>query len=392
MKRLTGTIQPYAWGSTTVLSKLLGRPASGTPEAEFWLGAHPSAPSRLGDEPLTALIEDDPQRVIGAGAVERFGPRLPYLLKVLAAEQPLSLQAHPSRSQAEAGYAEEERSGIALDDPKRVFRDHWPKPEMMVALTEVDALCGFREPADTYALFAQLEAADALRLVEPLKSGDSDGLREVFAHLLRMTEAEHPLVAQVVSAAAEAEPADAEMAAFVSTAVTLDGFFPGDPGIVAALLLNRLRLRPGEALYLPAGNMHAYLGGAGVEIMANSDNTLRGGLTSKLVAVDALLEILDFSPGVPPLVEAAAEAPGTLRYLTPAPEFTLWRLEPEEDACAVPGTGFGRIVLAMEGDLDLENEKDALRLGRGQAAFCCPEDELSLSGHGVAFVAGPGTF
>ena len=235
-------------------------------------------------EPLTSLISADPVGVLGSGIVDQFGPKLPYLLKVLAADQPLSLQAHPSRVEAEAGYAAENRAGIALDDPRRVFRDDWPKPEMMVALTPVDALCGFRDPAETYALFAQLAVDDALRLVAPLQDGDSLGLREVFGRLLRLTESERSLVAQVVAAAAELTPVDPALASFVATALELDGFYPGDPGVLAALLLNRLRLAPGDALFLPAGNLHAYLRGFGVEIMANSDNTIRGGLTSKQVA------------------------------------------------------------------------------------------------------------
>ena len=163
--------------------------------------------------------------------------------------------------------------------------------------------------------------------------------------------------------------------------------------MLAALLLNRLRLAPGEALFLPAGNLHAYLRGFGVEIMANSDNTVRGGLTTKHVAVDALLDLLDFAPGVPPLVETALDAPGVLRYLTPAPEFTLWRLAPDGEGCVVPARGSGRIVLVVDGEVVLESEEgDELALTRGQAAFAFPDDDLRMSGRGVAFVAGPGMF
>ena len=185
MQLITGTVQPYPWGSTTAIPEFLGRAADGQPQAEYWLGAHPAAPSRVGAEPLTSLISADPVGVLGSGIVDQFGPKLPYLLKVLAADQPLSLQAHPTRAEADAGYAAENRAGIALDDPRRVFRDDWPKPEMMVALTPVDALCGFRDPAETYALFAQLAVDDALRLVAPLQDGGFGraprGLRPVAA-------------------------------------------------------------------------------------------------------------------------------------------------------------------------------------------------------------------
>ena len=390
MQLITGTVQPYPWGSTTAIPEFLGQAADGRPQAEYWLGAHAAAPSRVGEEFLTSLISADPVGVLGSGLVDQFGPKLPYLLKVLAADQPLSLQAHPSRVEADAGYAAENRAGIGLDDPRRVFRDDWPKPEMMVALTPVDALCGFRDPAETYALFAQLGVDDALRLVAPLRDGDSVGLREVFGRLLRLTESERSIVAHVIAAAAELTPADPALASFVATALELDGSYPGDPGVLAALLLNRLRLAPGDALFLPAGNLHAYLRGFGVEIMANSDNTIRGGLTSKQVALDVLLDILDFSAEVPPRVEAAVEAPGLLRYLTPAPEFTLWRLQPE-GSCTVPAVGSPRVLLVTEGELVLDSENDALTLTRGQAVFAFPGDELRVSGAGVAFVAGPGS-
>ncbi len=327
---MTGAVQGYSWGSTTILPEFLGRPPDGNPQAEFWLGAHPSAPSRLGGHSLAELVDTDPATVVGASTVARFGPRLPYLLKVLAAAQPLSLQAHPSRAQAEAGYARETAAGLPLGSAARVFADDWPKPEMMVALTEVETLCGFRDPAETHALFARLDVDDATRLVEPLRTGEPAAVAEVLRRLLTLAEGELPLVAQVVAAAAAqqddaADAADPAYRAFTRTAVELDAYFPGDRGVLAALLLNRLRLEPGQAVYLPAGNLHAYLGGAGVEIMANSDNTLRGGLTTKLVAVDSLLDVLDFTPARPPLVQPVADAPGVWRYPTPAPEFCLWR-------------------------------------------------------------------
>ncbi len=387
---MTGTVKAYAWGSTTVLPRFLGREPDGTPQAELWLGAHASAPSLVGEKSLGTLIAADPTGTVGAASVARFGPQLPYLLKVLAAAQPLSLQAHPSRAQAEQGFARETAAGLASGSAERVFADDWPKPEMMVALTPVDALCGFRDPAKTYGLFARFGVDDLLRLVEPLQTGAPESLREVLSRLLRLAEAGRPMVAQVVAAASEIDQTDPELADFARTAVGLNGSFPGDVGIVAALLLNRLRLEPGEALYLPAGNMHAYLGGAGIEIMANSDNTLRGGLTSKLVAVDALLEILDYTPGRPPLVVPVADEPGVWRYPTPAREFCLWRLEPAEAPLRVPAAAAGRIVLVADGTMTLsEGDVDTV-LARGAAAFCFPDDVVTISGRGSAFVAGPG--
>jgi mannose-6-phosphate isomerase len=293
-------------------------------------------------------------------------------LKVLAAAQPLSLQAHPSREQAEAGHRREQQAGLAGDAPDRVYADDWPKPEMLVALGEVEAVCGFREPGQTYALFAQLEVPDALALVEPLAEGGATELEAVFARLLRLTEDDHGTIAQVVAAAAEAEPQDADLAEFARTALHLDQYYPGDPGILAALLMNRVRLRTGEALFLPAGNLHAYLHGMGVEIMANSDNVLRGGLTGKYVAAEELLAIVDFTPGRPEPVEQVAERPGLVRYRTPEPEFALWRAEPGAERLALPAADVGRVLLAVEGSVVLSGEGAEMTLRRGQAAFAKP--------------------
>ena len=387
---MTGAVQGYPWGSTTVLPRFLGREPDGTPQAELWLGAHSSAPSTLGGESLDRLVDADPIRVVGEASVQRFGPRLPYLLKVLAADQPLSLQAHPSRSRAEAGFAADNAAGLPVGSPERVFADDWPKPEMMVALTPVEALCGFRDPTRTYELFARLDVPGVSSRVRPLAEGGADALAGVLRGLLGLTTTERSLVSHLVAAAAALRHPDAELAEFADTAVLLDRYFPGDPGVLAALLLNRLRLDPGDALYLPAGNLHAYLGGSGVEVMANSDNTLRGGLTSKLVSVDALLSTLDFTPSRPPLVEPVAEADGRWRYPTPAPEFRLWRLEPAASAVEMPARQAGRVLLVVAGELTLHQGADQLVLRRGEAAFCFPGDVVSVRGTGTAFVAGPG--
>ncbi|MDN5763882.1 MAG: mannose-6-phosphate isomerase, class I, partial [Microlunatus sp.] len=333
--------------------------------------------------------------VVGQRSVERFGPRLPYLLKVLAAGQPLSLQAHPSRAQAEDGFAREERDGIELSAPHRLYRDDWPKPEMMVALGNVDALCGFREPDQTYALFVQLGVAGATDLVAGLQAGGAEELRRVFGRVLSLAESDREVVAQVVTAAAEHLEAadgagDPAFAGFTRTAVELDEHYPGDPGILAALLMNRLGFGRFQAVYLPAGNLHAYLHGIGVEIMANSDNVLRGGLTPKHVDVEELLTVVDFAPGVPDLVPVVAESGSVWRYDTPAPEFALWRIEPGSAEAVVPAPSTGRILLVVEGAVEITDASRTLRLGRGEAIYAYPGDRLTVRGDGVAVVAGPG--
>ena len=190
MERLTGVIQPYAWGSRTAIPEFLGVAPSGEPQAELWFGAHPLAPSTVDGEPLDKMVAHDPVGVVGAGSVDAFGPRLPFLLKVIAAAQPLSLQAHPSREEAEAGFESEQAAGIPRDAPNRTYRDGWPKPEVLCALVTTEALCGFREPDATYQLFAKLGVPDALDLIGPLADAALSGeerLATVFARLLRLT-------------------------------------------------------------------------------------------------------------------------------------------------------------------------------------------------------------
>jgi mannose-6-phosphate isomerase len=395
MDRITGSVQDYAWGSTTAIPEFLGVPPDGRPQAELWLGAHPVAPSWVGDSSLADRVDADPHSLVGATPVSAFGPRLPYLLKVLAAAQPLSLQAHPTRAQAEAGFAREETAGLDGAAPNRLYRDDWPKPEMLVALDDVEALCGFAEPDQTYALFARLGVSAALELVGPLQSGGPEQLARVFGDVLRLSESDREVVAQVVTAAAEvlessSGSADADLRRFAQTAVELDQFYPGDPGVLAALLMNRVAFGRFDGLFLPAGNLHAYLHGIGVEIMANSDNVMRGGLTTKHVDVDELVAVLDFTPGVPDLVPVEAEAQSVWRYRTPAPEFTLWRVEADERRVALPGAGSGRIVLVVEGTVEVSDGSSTLLLARGESVFGYPEDRLTAGGGGIAMVAAPG--
>ncbi len=398
IERMTGKIQPYAWGSPTVIPELLGVEPSGEPQAELWLGAHPLAPSTVGDRPLDDLVADDPDGVVGAASVEQFGPRLPYLVKVLAAAQPLSLQAHPSREQAEAGYAREQEAGIARDAPDRTYRDGWPKPEVLCALMDTEALCGFRHPSETYALFTELGAPGALELVAPLADDavePGERLKTVFERLLRLEESERAVVDEAVAAAkkvAVAETGDGVSAfdQFAITARDLGDYYPGDPGVLAALLMNRVGLRPNDALYLPAGNLHAYLHGGGVEIMANSDNVMRGGLTPKHIDIAELISILDFTPGFAGLITPVEEAPQVWRYPTPAPEFALWRVEVNELAAEVPGAGLGRVLIVTEGAARLQAAGVELNLTRGQSAFVTASESVRVSGFGTLFVGGPG--
>jgi mannose-6-phosphate isomerase len=392
MERLTGVIQPYAWGSRTAIPEFLGVEPTGEPQAELWFGAHPLAPSAVDGEPLDKLVAHDPVRVLGRASVEAFGPRLPFLLKIIAAAQPLSLQAHPSREQAAAGYAREQAAGVPRGAPQRTYRDGWPKPELLCAFVETDALCGFREPAATYQMFEKLAVDRALTLVATLADADvpaAERLRVAFSRLLRLTPDERSVISELAQAAEAIQEPD-DVASFARTASELNTYHPGDPGVLAALLMNRITLQPGDALFMPSGNLHAYLSGGGVEIMANSDNVMRGGLTPKYVNVDELLAVLDFTPGLRGLITPLEESPGVWRYPTPAPEFTLWRLEPHAESAAVPAAGSGRILLVTDGELAAMSTTTRLDLGRGEAALLSAGEEAVVTGRGTAFVGGPG--
>ena len=389
MDRLTGTVQPYAWGTTDFIAELLGTEPTGEPQAELWLGTHPSAVSMLGDRRLDELIDADPEPMVGSAAVAEFGPVLPYLLKVLSAAKPLSLQAHPDRAQAEEGFAQEEAAGVARDAPERTYKDDWPKPEAMCLLSDAELLCGFREPSETYALFAELGVPAALELVAPLQGGGARELKRVFAQILEHDGSQRHVVGRVLEAA-RGQSGDGEFGLFLRTAVELGDAYPDDPGVLAALLMNRVRLERYQAVFLAAGNLHAYLHGNGVEIMANSDNVLRGGLTAKSVNVGELLKVLDFTPGFPGVVPCMEEPAGVWSYQTPAPEFALWRLEVGDTALPVPRAGSGRVLLVTEGSVTARTAGASLSLDRGQSAFLTAEDDAELGGRGVVFVAAPG--
>ncbi|GAA4964114.1 mannose-6-phosphate isomerase [Nonomuraea thailandensis] len=381
--RLATTIRPYDWGSVTALPELFGTEPTGEPQAELWMGAHPGAPSTAGGVPLNELIARDPAATLGERCAERFGPVLPYLLKVLAIERPLSLQVHPTTAQAEAGYADENARGIPMDDYTRTYKDASHKPEMVCALTPFHGLCGFRSPEAAAGLLDRLGVPGLRPWIETLRAGEpAQALRTVFAAML--DDAARPLRAEAEAALLASPDPDLAVHAGIARAC------PGDPGIVAALLLHHVTLRPGEALYLGAGVPHAYLGGIGVEIMANSDNVLRCGLTTKHVDVPELMRVVDFAPSGPHLVEPAAGGPGAYDYRPPAPEFALTRYElTGADAHTLPG-GVPGIVLCVEGEARLG---DDLTLRPGQSAFVpAAVPSPRVSGKGTAYLARPGAF
>ena len=388
---LENSIQDYAWGSRTAIPDFLGLPApSSRPQAELWMGAHPKAPSTVlidrKRERLDELIRRFPEEVLGARAASRFGARLPFLLKVLAAEEPVSIQAHPTKAQAEEGYARENAAGIPLEAGSRSYRDDNHKPEVLAALTEVWALYGFREPADAAALVRRLQVPGLAPLLRDLERSE---LRGFLSSLLTMEPASRAsLVGEAVEAAKRrlGGPESEWMA-------RLAAHYPGDPGVLAPLFLNLVRLRPGQAVYLAAGELHAYLHGTGVELMANSDNVLRGGLTPKHVDVPELLRTLTFrGERREPLAPQALPA-GEAVFATPAPEFRLSivTLSPDHEfRCGEPRERRSvEILLATEGSATVQTrDGPSLALRRGQSCLvAAAAGAYRLTGSGTVYRA-----
>lgn len=338
-----GVVQHYAWGDPTFIPRLLDIEPDGRPYAELWFGTHPGGPATVdGDMSLRSLTGE-----------------LPYLLKVLAAVDPLSLQTHPTRQQAEEGFAREEADGPAVDASTRLYRDPRPKPELICALTPFDALCGFRPVAATVALLRSL-SIDAL--ADQLTS---EGLPSTVTSLYDGGIDLAPIV--------EACRERPEPEAMLVDELALQ--YRGDPSVVVTLLLNRVTLAPNEAIFLGPGNLHAYLSGAGVEIMGASDNVVRGGLTPKHVDVTELLHVLRIEPLENPVTTPVEVAPGYWRYDTPETPFRLWRWELDG---TTTHTATGReMLLCVDGSTQ--------SLHSGEVAYLAPHERITLDGSATIF-------
>lgn len=403
------TPRDYAWGSKSAIAAFRGVAPSGGPEAELWLGAHTGSAARVGDSAsvghadLAEWIAAEPDRALGSALAAR-GARLPFLLKLLAAAEPLSLQAHPTPEQARAGFARENAEGIPVDAYDRNYRDAFHKPELIVALSETfEALSGFRPLGEVDGILQVLRAADAAQdEPEPgaldllaARLGTADPLRDTVEWLLRDGRGgdtgEAAWVVERVTALAASDVARrSPYASSFETVGDLVEVYPGDPGIVISLLLNRVRLHRGEALYLAAGNIHAYLSGLGIELMAASDNVLRGGLTPKHIDVTELVDVLDFTPTAPPRLEPEPVGPGVVAFRPDVPDFLLYRAEPGADASRVQLDG-PAIVLAEGDGIRLRGAMGGAELARGEAAYVTPDEAwLEVSGDGIAWIATTG--
>jgi mannose-6-phosphate isomerase len=389
--RLRGTSRHYAWGSLTAIPLLVGVAHDGRPVAEMWFGAHPASPSIAELDGVSVALNDliakSPMLVMGDDVVSRFGAGLPYLLKLIAAARPLSLQVHPHIDRAGAGFAEENAAGIPLDAPHRNFKDRNHKPELVYALTEFEALCGFRAPRRAAELFAGLDAPLAKELHGVLTAQPTaDGIRAAFTQLLEPATRPSPESVREVADACAARFAAGSLSSRADrTVVLLAETHPGDPGVVTSLLLNPVTLQPGEAMFIPAGGVHAYLHGLGIEIMASSDNVLRAGLTPKHVDVAELLRNVDYVAAPPIRIAPETFHGATKVFYAPVDDFELSVTEIADGAThPLPGRG-PRILLCLGGAMTVSSTGDGeLTLRKGEAAFAPASDgPLDVRGAGT---------
>ncbi len=367
---LTPAVQRFDWGAPEDLPHLLGIDSDGGPYAEAWWGAHPLVPSGTEEGTLDAVIARDPVAALGAEVAESFG-RLPYLLKVLSIARPLSIQVHPTAVAARDGFAAEQAQGIAYDSCARTFKDDSHKPELLVAMTPMVVLIGFRPASDLRHDLESLGGAGALALMKALDTGS------VAAYVTAALDDGH--LDTVAALASLPEDADGSLGGARLAART----YPGDPGVLVALAMNAVSLAPGEAVFTPAGIVHCYLGGMGLELMANSDSVVRAGLTSKPVNTALLRRLALLEPTIPVRPEVWTER-GVRRFRPDATEFCLDIVE----GGTVVVTDGPRIVLALGSECEVATEAETRALAQGHAVFvrACA-GPVTVTSQGVTAVA-----
>lgn len=374
--RMENPIQSYAWGSRTAIAELMGhRSPTAQPQAEIWMGAHPKAPSKVWYEErwqsLNQLIFQYPVEMLGAKVAHRFDSTLPYLFKVLAVGQPLSIQAHPDKKQAVDGFRRENLQNIKLDAPNRNYKDQHHKPECICALTPFWGACGFRTLPEMMALLGPVWPLPYNHFLTTLsQSFNPKGLRLLFQQLMHMDDKErNVIIALVVEKALKLKGKDSAY----DWIVRLNDRYPGDIGVLSPLLLNLIQLEPGEAIFLPAKQLHVYLDGLGIELMANSDNVLRGGLTPKYVDIDELMAILDFDPHRPDKLAHRFEGQTGKIFESPTEEFVLAELATTDNGPyqTVKRTNGPEILLCVEGSAMIKkvNSSEEIIIEQGRSVF-----------------------
>ncbi|MEZ2121505.1 MULTISPECIES: mannose-6-phosphate isomerase, class I [unclassified Corynebacterium] len=383
MHLLTGTIRAYPWGSRTAIAELRGLPTpSARPEAELWFGSHPGGSSTVGDTPLIDIIAVDPESALGPRVCAQYDGRLPFLMKILAAAEPLSLQAHPSLEQAREGCAREDAAGLSRTANNRNYRDDNHKPELIVALTDFEALAGFRPLNETVRVFDAIacpELARYLTMLDTDPEHEETNLRALFTTWITIPAATRlaliESVTRCIRSALDRGDSEAWILDVLRNILALNERYPGDVGVLGALLLNKINLKPGQAVFLDAGQLHAYVAGMGVEIMANSDNVLRGGLTSKHVDVPELVRVLTFRALAKPLVDSEADGEST-HYPVPTAEFDLTRFDLRPGSSTVLEHDGPVIALCTAGQVTASHgvEDEPLILAPGSALWVPASD------------------
>jgi len=380
MNKLKGKVQHYDWGGTDFIPSLLGlsNPAK-KPFAEYWLGAHPNAPSQVvksdgQEESLDAFIAADPSKILGKKIADEFGT-LPYLLKVLDVRNMLSIQVHPSKAEAEKGFARENEAGIPATAPNRNYKDENHKPEVMVALSDFWLLHGFRPRASV------LEILDRVGELNPLTPVfENRGHAGLFKYVMELPQAGvekllYPLAQRTVSMYQSGKLSRDNPDFWAARA--LEGGSVGDRGIFSIYFFNLLHLHPGEGIFQDAGVPHAYLEGQNVELMANSDNVLRGGLTTKYIDVSELLKHTIFE-GIFPEILKADEEKDFLEFDFPVPDFKIARYRSSKTLVATVKSKTVEILLLVEGSASAKNGMQELGLKRGEAILLTAGEEIEL--------------
>ena len=372
MFEITNTPRPYSWGSTLALAELRGVEPSGQPEAELWFGDHPGCPSvRVADgRTLVEWEEEDSTRT-----------QLPFLLKLLAVATPLSIQVHPNRDSARAGFDRENTAGVPLDAPHRNYKDANHKPEIIRAVSEFSALCGFRPASERMDILVHLIGAGvpgATNLALACEDGVRGGVEWILSR--------HPAAVQLATALAGPSVSTGlrHVDDAIATARLISTAFPGDPGVAMALLLNHVVLKPGEALAVPAGTVHAYLSGVGVEVMASSDNVLRGGLTTKHIDAEEFLAVATWNEQFPELIEPRVSG-ATRELRADVPDCALTEIG--VDGTVESRTEGPAIALLLDGGVTVE-ATETVTLSPGRAIFIESGDSpVIFSGHGTIVIA-----
>jgi mannose-6-phosphate isomerase len=369
MHRLRNGVQNYDWGSLDAIPQFLGDRAAGVPVAEVWIGTHPLKPSTAvdldgGEQPLAAVAGD-----------------LPFMVKLLAADQPLSLQVHPSRSMAEIGYARENQAGIPLDAPERVYKDRNHKPEMVYALSTFDSLIGFRPTAEILRVLGPLDTPLSQRLADDLRADPG------FAGIVRRVEwllssgIDPAEVHQIVGACRALATLGMDIKRAYLTVVEVAEHHRDDIGVVISLMLNRMTLQPGEAAYLETGVMHAHLHGLCLEVMATSDNVLRAGLTTKHVDPRGLVACLDIGMArvarvTPDFVDSDTEvfSPADVEFALAVTQIS----HAAPDGVELVRSD-GSVLICIGGEVLVRTAAgEKLSLGRGESLYLGPEDHRAV--------------